>query len=193
MQHRKRARRAKEVESLGGLPFSLADWIREHMSGDMGSVGNKEVFKHSDLIFMIIKGPNARNDYHVDPYDEIFYQLEGTIQVHLIEGRGRPRVAEVKEGEVMLVPALTPHSPRRPPNTLGLVVERPRGPGERDGIVWCCERCGNKLHEVYIQCEDIETQLKAPLDAFNDDLRLRTCTDCGAVLPHPAEAQPGRA
>ena len=93
----------------------------------------------------------------------------------------------------MLVQAFTPHSPRRPPNTLGLVVERPRGPGERDGIVWYCERCGNKLHEVYIQCEDIETQLKAALDAFNDDLPLRTCTDCGAVLPHPAAAQPGRA
>lgn len=185
-----RSGRVPEGIRLNGLPFNLEQWIAREMPGDMGSVGNKEVFKHSDFIFMIVKGPNARNDYHIDPYDEIFYQLKGTVQVGLIGGDGTPTVAEIQEGEVLLVSANTPHSPRRPPGTLGLVVERPRVPGEEDGIVWYCDRCGKKLHEVYLLCEDIETQLKAVLDAFNADQDLRTCKACGAVLPDPAVTPP---
>ncbi|MCH8886914.1 MAG: 3-hydroxyanthranilate 3,4-dioxygenase [SAR324 cluster bacterium] len=185
-----RSGRAPEVTRLDGLPFNLEQWIAREMPGDMGSVGNKEVFKHSDFIFMIVKGPNARNDYHLDPYDEIFYQLKGTIQVGLIGADGHPTVAEVHEGEVLLVSANTPHSPRRPPGTLGLVVERPRVSGEQDGIVWYCDRCGKKLHEVFLLCEDIETQLKATLDAFNADQDLRTCKACGDVLPDPAVTPP---
>ena len=62
-----RSARAPEVTRLDGLPFNLEQWIAREMPGDMGSVGNKEVFKHSDFIFMIVKGPNARNDCHIDP------------------------------------------------------------------------------------------------------------------------------
>ena len=185
-----RSGRAPEVTRLNGLPFNLDQWIAREMPGDMCSVGNKEVFKHSDFIFMIVKGPNARNDYHIDPYDEIFYQLKGTVQVGLIGADGTPTMAEIQEGEVLLVSANTPHSPRRPPGTLGLVVERPRVPGEEDGIVWYCDRCGKKLHEVYLLCVDIETQLKATLDAFNADQDLRTCKTCGAVLPDPTVTPP---
>ncbi|MEE8434890.1 MAG: 3-hydroxyanthranilate 3,4-dioxygenase [bacterium] len=184
--------RAPEVTRLKGLPFNLEQWIGREMPGDMGSVGNKEVFKHSDFIFMIVKGPNARNDYHIDPYDEVFYQLKGTVQVGLIGGDGTPAMTEIQEGEVLLVSANTPHSPRRPPGTLGLVVERPRVPGEEDGIVWYCEQCGKKLHEVFLLCEDIETQLKAVLDTFNADQDLRTCKACGAVLPDPTLTPPWR-
>jgi 3-hydroxyanthranilate 3,4-dioxygenase len=189
----KRRTRAPGLAALDGVPFALAGWIAEHMAGDLGPVGNKEVFRHSDFIFMIVKGPNARNDFHIDPYDEIFYQLQGSVRVALMDPDGRPRTAEVREGEVMLVRAGTPHSPRRPPGTLGLVVERPRVPGERDGIVWYCEGCGHMLHEVFLLCEDIETQLKAELERFNDSLALRTCARCGAVLPDPRETPPWRA
>lgn len=185
-----RSGRAPEVTRLNGLPFNLDQWISREMPGEMGSVGNKEVFKNSDFIFMIVKGPNARNDYHIDPYDEVFYQLKGTVRVGLIGGDGTPTVVEIQEGDVLLVSANTPHSPRRPPGTLGLVVERPRVHGEEDGIVWYCERCGKKLHEVYLLCEDIETQLKAVLDAFNADQQLRTCKHCGAVLPDPTVQPP---
>lgn len=185
--------RAPELDALDGAPFDLARWIAERMGGELGPVGNKEVFPRSDFIFMIVKGPNARNDYHIDPYDEIFYQLEGTVQVGLIDPDGRPRVVDVHAGEVMLVKAGTPHCPRRPPGTVGLVVERPRVPGEQDGIVWVCEGCGAKLHEVWLLCEDIETQLKAALDAFNDNVQARTCGHCGTVLPDPRVAPPWRA
>ena len=182
--------RAPELAALNGTPFNLAEWIAASMSGDMGSVGNKEVFRHSDFIFMIVKGPNTRNDYHIDPYDEIFYQLKGTIYVKHREASGQEQIAEVKEGEVMIINAFTPHMPIRPPDTLGLVIERPRVPGEKDGVVWYCDACGQTLHELEIDCQDIETQLKATLDAFNANLEQRTCSHCGYVLPSPAEQPP---
>jgi 3-hydroxyanthranilate 3,4-dioxygenase len=178
------------LAALNGAPFNLTAWIARSMSGDMGSVGNKEVFRHSDFIFMIVKGPNRRNDFHIDPYDEIFYQLKGTIYVKHRDAAGQTQIAEVKEGEVMIINACTPHLPIRPPETLGLVIERPRVAGEQDGIVWYCDACGKELHQLALDCQDIETQLKHALDAFNADLALRTCTSCGSVLPDPAQQPP---
>ena len=184
--------RTTDLNALNGQPFNLMDWIAQSMAGNMGSVGNKEVFRQSDFIFMIVKGPNTRNDFHIDPYDEIFLQLKGTIYVKYRDDDGRLQTVEVKEGEVMIITAMTPHSPIRPPDTLGLVIERPRVPGEKDGVIWYCDSCGRTLHELEIDCQDIETQLKAALDAFNANTAQRTCSHCGALCPDPAQQPPWR-
>ena len=34
---------------------------------------------------MIVAGPNARKDYHFNETEELFYQLEGDIQVNIQE------------------------------------------------------------------------------------------------------------
>ena len=164
--------------------FNLAQWIERHLPSSLGAIGNKEVFKQSDFIFQIIKGPNARNDFHIDPFDEIFYQFQGHIFVDTVE-EGRVRRHRINEGEVFLLPKNVYHSPRRPPGSLGLVIERPRRPEEPDGIAWFCERCNHKLHEVSFWCDDIETVLKQHVGAFNANEALRTCKQCSAVLPDP--------
>jgi len=165
-------------------PFGLEAWIAAHMPRALGAIGNKEVFKGSDFIFQIIKGPNARNDFHIDPWDEIFFQLKGHIFVHVIED-GRERRIRIAEGEVFLLPKRTYHSPRRPPGSIGLVIERPRRKDELDGFAWFCPACANKLHEVAFWCDDIERELGRVVGAFNRDEALRTCRKCGAVLPDP--------
>jgi 3-hydroxyanthranilate 3,4-dioxygenase len=176
------------AESLAN-PFSLDRWIEQHLPRALGAVGNKEVFKGSDFIFQIIKGPNARNDFHIDPFDEIFYQLKGGIFLHVIEN-GRERRLAIAEGEVFCLPKQVYHSPRRPPGTVGLVIERPRLPHELDGIAWFCPACSTKLHEVSFWCDDIERGIKDTIAAFNADLALRTCKSCGAVLPDPTQSDP---
>jgi 3-hydroxyanthranilate 3,4-dioxygenase len=89
----------------------LKRWIEEHRDAFRPPVANKEVFPESEFIHQIIRGPNARNDFHIDPGDEIFYQLTGDITVICIDADGSRHEVPVREGEVMLCPAGTPHCP----------------------------------------------------------------------------------
>ena len=163
-------------------PFNLQAWIDEHRHLLKPPVGNQQVFKdNQDFIVMIVGGPNARKDYHVDEGEELFLQIEGTITVKLIED-GRPVDVEIKAGDMFLLPPGVPHSPRRPAGTVGLVLERYRTAGELDGFQWYCENCGNKLYEEFAEITDIVSQLPPIMDGFwqNDD--LRTCKNCGTYL-----------
>ena len=60
-------------------PFNLKSWIEEHRDLLKPPVGAEMVWKDSEFIIMVIGGPNARRDFHIDPGDEFFYQLEGDI------------------------------------------------------------------------------------------------------------------
>jgi 3-hydroxyanthranilate 3,4-dioxygenase len=166
--------------------FNLQQWIEDNKPAFSGPVANKEVFPQSEFIFQIIRGPNARNDFHIDPGDEIFYQLEGTIRVDVIEG-GRRKQNILNQGDVLLVPAGVPHSPLRPAGSWGLVVERKRRPNELDGILWFCEQCNAKLYERSFPMQDIGTEIRAAIDDFFASDEHRTCKSCGAVLAIPGE------
>ena len=161
--------------------FNLHGWIEQHRQVLKPPVGNKRVFEDGDFIIMVIGGPNSRQDYHVDPGQEFFYQLEGDIVLRTMQG-GRRVDVPIRQGEVLLLPADVPHSPQRPANTVGLVVERRRQAGERDGFQWYCENCGKLLHEELIELTDIEKQLPPVFERFHASRQRRTCSHCGAVL-----------
>jgi 3-hydroxyanthranilate 3,4-dioxygenase len=108
--------------------------------------------------------------------------------VRCIDADGTMRDVRVREGEVMLCRAGTPHCPIRPPDTWGLVIERKRRADERDRLAWFCERCGAKLHEATFSCANIEVELREVIQEFNASAKLRTCAKCGAVLPVPTGA-----
>jgi 3-hydroxyanthranilate 3,4-dioxygenase len=169
-------------------PIHLMRWIEQNQQLFAPPVANKEVFPESEFIYQVVRGPNARNDFHIDPGDEIFCQLRGDIVVQHIDPDGRRRETRVREGEVMLCRAGTPHCPVRPAGTWGLVIERKRRPDELDRLAWFCERCERKLHEISFSCQNIEVELKAAIETFNASEALRTCTACGAVLSVPAGA-----
>jgi len=169
-------------------PLHLMRWIEEHKGHFSGPVANKEVFPESEFIYQIVRGPNARNDFHIDPGDEIFFQLKGDITVRCIDETGKPRDIKVREGESMLCRAGTPHCPIRPADTWGLVIERKRRANERDKLAWFCERCGGQLHEATFSVANIELELREVIQKFNASEALRTCRKCGAVLPVPAGA-----
>ncbi len=91
-------------------------------------VCNKQVFDDSEFVVMVVGGPNSRKDYHDDPGEEFFYQLEGDMLLKTIQD-GRRVDIPIREGEVFLLPPRMPHSPQRFADTVGLVVERPRTAG----------------------------------------------------------------
>ena len=156
-------------------------WIDEHRHLLKPPVGNKRVFRDGDFVIMVVGGPNARKDYHVDPGEEFFYQLEGDMVLKTMQD-GRRVDVPIREGEILLLPPLVPHSPQRRADTVGLVIERQRRPGEQDGFQWYCERCGHLLYEEYFQLTDIETQFPGLFERFYSRADLRTCTRCGAVM-----------
>jgi 3-hydroxyanthranilate 3,4-dioxygenase len=165
--------------------FNFRKWIDEHRDILKPPVGNAQVFKDtSDFIIMVVGGPNARKDYHYNEGEEFFYQLEGDIVVKIIDD-GEPKDIEIKEGEIFLLPARTPHSPQRPAGTIGMVIERVRNENEMDGFLWFCENCGHKLYEEYLEVTDLVKQLPPIMQRFYDSEDLRTCSNCGTVMEPP--------
>ncbi len=165
--------------------FDLWGWIEEHRHAFEPPVGNKLIWEDSQFTAMIVRGPNARRDFHVDPSDEIFYMLRGDMTLEYIED-GRRHTRVIREGGMMLVPALTPHAPHRPADTWGLVVEIKRGVGQTESLRWYCDGCDGLLHEVTMQVGDIERDLKAAIEHFDASVALRTCRHCGRVQPDTA-------
>jgi 3-hydroxyanthranilate 3,4-dioxygenase len=167
---------------MGSLhAFNFRQWIDANRALLKPPVGNKRVFADGDFVIMVVGGPNARKDYHVDPGQEFFYQLEGDMVLKTMQ-EGRAVDLPIREGEVLLIPPLLPHSPQRGANTVGLVVERARRPGELDGFQWYCERCGERLYEEFFTLTDIEQQFPAVFERFFADPKKRTCRHCGAVM-----------
>ena len=137
-------------------PFNLTKWIAENRALLKPPVGNKNLYKDAgDYIVMIVAGPNARKDYHYNETEELFYQLEGTIEVHIQED-GKKRTMQLGPGDMYLHPAGVPHSPVRHKDSIGLVIERKRDELDaKDGLLWFCDHCNEKLYEVYFPLTDI--------------------------------------
>ncbi len=166
-------------------PFNLKKWIDENRHLLKPPVGNQQVFKaNDDFIVMVVGGPNARKDYHYEEGEELFYQLEGDISVWIQE-HGEAKEMVIREGDMFLLPPHVPHSPRRPANTIGLVIERYREEKETDACMWFCENCNNKMHEESFPLKDIVTQLPQILNKFYADTELCTCDNCGTVMLAP--------
>src|SRR5690242_10305986 len=167
------------------LPFNFQRWIDDNRHLLKPPVGNKCLFGDGDFIIMVVGGPNARKDYHVDPGEEFFYQLEGDMVLRTQQSGG-PLDVPIRQGEVLLLPALVPHSPQRQANTVGMVIERRRRAGERDGFQWYCEKCNNRLYEEFVELTNIETQFPPIFERFFANERLRTCSRCGTVMERKA-------
>lgn len=162
-------------------PINFKNWIDENRHLLKPPVGNKLVYEDAEFIIMVVGGPNARHDYHDDPGEEFFYQLEGGMVLKVIDA-GKPVDVPIEEGEIFLLPAHVHHSPRRPANSIGLVIERKRGSDELDGFLWYCESCGRKLYGEYLNLSDIVSQLPAVFDRFYGQEENCTCKQCGTKM-----------
>ena len=169
--------------------FNFKKWVDENRHLLKPPVGNQQVYKgNDDFIVMVVGGPNSRKDYHFNEGEEFYYQLEGDITLKIIED-GKAVDIPIKEGDIFLLPPRTPHSPQRPANTVGLVMELYRNETEMDACIWFCENCGNKLYEESFVMTDIVIQLPAVMNNYYSNLDLRTCKKCGSVMEPPLPAK----
>ncbi len=164
-------------------PFNLTKWIEENRDLLKPPIGNKNLYVEAgDFIVMIVGGPNARKDYHYNESEELFYQLEGDINVRIQED-GQAVDVPIKAGEMFLLPANIPHSPMRSEGSVGLVIERVRiGTDLTDGLLWFCDKCNHKLHEFKFPLTNIEKDFLPRFREFYGSEELRTCNNCKHVM-----------
>jgi 3-hydroxyanthranilate 3,4-dioxygenase len=162
--------------------INFQSWIDENKHLLKPPVGNKQLYPPAgDFIVMVVGGPNRRTDFHLDPYEEWFYQVKGNMHLNLMTDDGPQRI-DIREGDMWMLPRNTPHSPQRPEEgSIGLVVERIREEGTLEKFMWFCPNCNAKVHEVELQVRDIVADLPPVFEAFYTDEKARTCAACGTV------------
>ncbi|MCY0853915.1 3-hydroxyanthranilate 3,4-dioxygenase [Cupriavidus sp. D39] len=166
-----------------GAPFSLTKWVEDHRHLLKPPVGNQQVWQDADFIVTAVGGPNLRTDYHDDPFEEFFYQIEGNAYLGLIVDGKRERV-DLREGDMFLLPPHVRHSPQRPEEgSVCLVIERQRPLGAVDGFEWYCDSCGGLVHRVEVQLKSIVDDLPPLFAEFYASEEKRRCKSCGFVHP----------
>lgn len=160
------------------MPINLLQWIERYKGDFKPPVGNKYLYRGDDFFVMIVGGPNARNDFHQTDSEEFFIQLKGDIVVTVIED-GRARHVPIREGETFFIPGNVPHSPQRPPGTVGLVVERRRPEGETEHLQFYCANCERLVYDKVFDCRDIVEHFAQAMEDFWADPEQSTCNHCG--------------
>lgn len=132
------------------------------------------------LTVMIVGGPNARTDYHINETPEFFYQYKGRMLLKTIQD-GAFKDVYINEGELFLLPANTPHNPVRFADTVGVVIEQPRPSESVDRLRWYCQNCHEAVHEASFHCTNLGTQIKTAVNEFKADEAARRCKHCGMI------------
>ena len=170
--------------------YHLKRWVEENKNlFSPPYKTNRLLVHHKDFLVMILGGPIVRLDFHVDPGDEFFYQIEGDMELHLKPVGEKREIVKIRQGEIFLCPGSVPHSPRRPENSWGLVIERKRKPEENEEFVWFCEKCDDKVLSRTVIQQDVGSQVSKVYEEFNANPKLRTCTKCGYVFPQTPMAE----
>jgi len=163
------------------MPFNLHAWIEDHREQLKPPVCNKQIFEQDDFIVMIVGGPNNRNDYHYNETPELFYQLEGEMNLAVVDN-GEFKDIAIKAGEIFLLPPKMLHSPQRFENSVGLVVEQKRAFGQQDALFWFCPDCKTELYTQAFCLENIETDLPKVFANFYDNEKNCSCGKCGTKV-----------
>jgi 3-hydroxyanthranilate 3,4-dioxygenase len=174
--------------------FNFQKWVDENADQLKPPVGNKLVHTNSDMIVMVVGGPNTRVDFHDDPADEWFHQIKGDMMIKIADGDGIHDVI-VREGDVFMLPSHTLHAPQRPQEgSIGIVVEGARHSGMVEGFEWFCFACETRVHRVEIAldgADGIVSELPKIFETFAKDEEARTCPECSTLHPGKGPAPEG--
>ena len=144
------------------------------------------LWQETESLAFVARGREYRSEFHINPGDELMYQIKGEMRLHYRTPEGREDVAVLPEGSVIYTPAGVPHSPRFPADAYALIVERKRRPGEIDRFHWYCPECDNFLHEEAFVVHDYRADpVSQAYRNFFDSEAFRTCGKCGHVMPAP--------
>jgi 3-hydroxyanthranilate 3,4-dioxygenase len=158
--------------------FNIPAWLAANRHLLKPPVGNRLLYS-GEFKVMVVAGPNARTDYHVECGEEWFYQLEGEMTLRVVHA-GTFYDIRLAAGDTFCLPPGVPHSPQRAAGSIGIVIERERRPGEVDALLWYCqnEACREVLYREDFVCRDLGRDLAPIIEAYYADEGKRTCVKC---------------
>jgi len=177
--------------------FDTNKWVEANKSRFVPPVCNKCLFDDQLKVFFV-GGPNIRKDYHLEEGEEIFFQIKGDIVLKVVE-KGMRKDIQIREGEIFLLPAYVEHSPQRPADSLGCVVERERSPNEKDCVRYFVDESDNPsvLWERWFHLNDVVTDLPPVFQEFAQSEESKTgqsgagsFTSNAPYEPKPATLKP---
>ncbi|EXJ93481.1 3-hydroxyanthranilate 3,4-dioxygenase 1 [Capronia coronata CBS 617.96] len=182
------------------MPLNIPKWVEKNADKLIPPVNNYCVYHPADpltsgLTVMVVGGPNARTDYHINETPEFFYQHKGSMLLKTVDTTVTPhRFVDIPihENSIFLLPGNVPHNPVRFADTIGVVLELPRPADSKDRLRWYCKGCKEILHEAAFHCDDLGTQVKEGVLAFEASIKDRTCKKCGTVnqsKPGPGDVE----
>ena len=170
------------METLAPLDFKQ---IIENAKAE--GKGRRVLWQDSEFLAFLSSGRKERKDFHIDPSDEVTLQLTGAQNLVYLTPNGKQQTAVIKAGQMLLCPGGVPHSPRVEEDSWFIVFERKRKAGEKDQFMWICENCGEKVFEVSLEVGDYRQDPVSQVhQKFYGDESLRTCKNCGTVIPVPS-------
>ncbi|KAH8657624.1 3-hydroxyanthranilate 3,4-dioxygenase-like protein [Tricladium varicosporioides] len=182
-----------------GVPLNLPKWLEENSHLLQPPINNYCVY-NDDFTVMIVGGPNARTDYHINETAEWFYQYKGAMLLKVVDTSApspskshhptppsdsfpTPNFRDIiiPEGSMFLLPPNTPHNPVRFANTVGVVLEQKRPEGSIDRLRWYCTNCQGIVDEASFHCTDLGSQIKEAVNEFKGSEERRKCRKCGTM------------
>jgi 3-hydroxyanthranilate 3,4-dioxygenase len=170
------------MSTTGPSAFNLMKWIEENRARLKPPTAAYTVLRDRDYMITIVGGPNARTDYHVNPREEFYFQLQGAMTLR-IQHEGKPHDIPISEGQIYLLPRSVPHAPQRTAGSVGLIVEAIRQPHEIDTHIWFCEKCNHRLFSKSMYLEILERDMPIVFDSYYSQPELRICKNCGHENP----------
>lgn len=144
------------------------------------------LWQETESLAFVARGREYRSEFHINPSDEVMYQIKGEMHLHYRTPEGKEEIAVIPEGSAIYTPAGIPHSPRFPPEAYALIVERKRREGETDRFHWYCPDCDAFLHEeTFVVSDYTADPVSKAYQRFFENLEFRTCKQCGSVMPAP--------
>lgn len=172
---------------------SLQDRVRQL---DKSQAYVSVLWQQPESLVFVARGRTYRSEFHINPSDEVMFQIKGEMRLHYRTPDGGEEIAVIPEGSAIHTPAGIPHSPRFAADAYALILERERRPGEIDIFQWYCPECDHLLHEERYGVGDYgqDPVANAYRNFFYNEAH-RTCDACGHVMPNllaEAEADAGK-
>jgi len=94
-------------------PLSIKEFLKENAHLLAPPINNTILYQQDGITVMLVGGPNARSDFHINVTPEFFYQVKGGMVLRVMEQLAMPddkgrterqKDIRIGEGELYLLP-----------------------------------------------------------------------------------------